>query len=140
MKFTRQEEIAILVVSVLGNHIGETVPVSDIAKDHGVSVLFLKKILRELRQAGIVQSKEGIGGGYTLVKQPKDISVLDVFTAVDGTKDASFITSETHRYNTLCPLQPDCLPQQIRQLISTAFLTYLSHITIDAFITKERNL
>ena len=103
-------------------------------------MLFLKKILRQLKQAGIVQSKEGIGGGYSLTKNPKDISVLDVFSAVDSAMDTSFVISDRKRYNRLCPLQPDCLPQQIRQLISTAFLTYISHITIDAFSMNERNV
>ncbi len=78
MKLTRQEEVAILVVSSIGARINQRVPLSDIASEHGISQLFLKKIARNLRKAGIIDSKEGVDGGYTLAKDPSSISVLDI--------------------------------------------------------------
>jgi Rrf2 family iron-sulfur cluster assembly transcriptional regulator len=131
MKLTRGEEVAILLVSVIGRASGR-ISLSDISREHGVSLLFLKKIARSLRQAGIIDSKEGAGGGYVLAKDPSAISVLDILEAVGGQKEA--ILPETSR---ICPLAPDCLPQKIRQFISNAFSRYCSNVSIDQIVKNN---
>lgn len=131
MKLTRTEEVAILIVSVLASRNGRRVPLRDISASHGISMLFLKKIARSLRQAGIIDSKEGAGGGYILAREPSLISVQDIIHAV-GTGDKGPISfSETPR---ICPLLPNCMPQKIRRFISNAFHTYCSNVTVDQLI------
>ena len=130
MKLTRGEEVAILLVSTIASHSDARVSLSDISLEHGVSILFLKKIARRLRQASLIASKEGVGGGYILAKEPSSISVLDILQAV-GLGDKELISSETLR---ICPLAPNCMPQKIRHFISNAFSTYCSNITVDQFI------
>ena len=46
----------------------------------------LVKILQGLTMAGIVETKEGKNGGIRLAKQPKDISILDIFHALEKGK------------------------------------------------------
>lgn len=135
MKLTRQEEVAILIVSSIGDRANRRVPLSDISHEHGVSLLFLKKIARSLRIAGIIDSKEGVGGGYTLAKDPSNISVLNILQAV-GVEDVKLVSSSKNS-SRICPLLPNCMPQKIRHFISTAFSTYCSNITIDQLIKKE---
>jgi len=43
-----------------------------------------KKIASDLKKAGILTSKEGISGGYSLAKKPADIRLLDVLKVLDG--------------------------------------------------------
>ena len=50
----------------------------------GVSLRFTLKILRKLLLAGIVRSYKGKSGGYMLAKEPKEISMYDVITAIEG--------------------------------------------------------
>lgn len=45
---------------------------------------FLEAIISDLRRAGLVTSTRGARGGYRLSRHPRDISVGDVFRAVDG--------------------------------------------------------
>ena len=132
MKLTRGEEVAILLVSSIGSRAGSRIPLSDISVEHGVSLLFLKKIARSLRQAGIIDSKEGAHGGYTLAKDPSCISVLDILHAVGGKEKE--VPETTPR---ICPLRPNCMPQKIRRFISSAFNTYCSNISVDQLIKKE---
>jgi Rrf2 family protein len=134
MKLTRGEEVAILIVTSIGAQIGKRVPLSDISQEHGVSLLFLKKIARSLRQAGIIDSKEGVHGGYTLAKEPSAISVLDILHAVGG--ETTELVSASKNSSRICPLQPNCMPQKIRHFISDAFSTYCSNITIDQLMKK----
>ena len=45
---------------------------------------FLAKILKDLVKNGLVKVKRGSKGGYTLGKDPSDITFLDIIEAVDG--------------------------------------------------------
>lgn len=58
----------------------------DLAEFQGVSPSLVAKIFTGLQKAGIVQSGEGIRGGFRLAKPPGDITVYDVVRAVDGNK------------------------------------------------------
>ena len=133
MKLNRQEELSILVASELASREGTRVSLSDIASTHGISNAYPKKVTRMLKLAGIVASKEGVGGGYLLARPSSEITVLDLLKASGSTNDATELELKGQR---VCPLQPDCLPQRIRQRIATAFLTYCGNITLDQLIKK----
>ena len=45
---------------------------------------FLENIVADLKNAGLVRSTRGARGGYALTREPRDVSLGDVFRAVDG--------------------------------------------------------
>lgn len=49
-----------------------------------VSLSYLEQLFARLRACELVDSQRGPGGGYTLARDPLDISVADIVTAVDG--------------------------------------------------------
>jgi Rrf2 family protein len=55
-----------------------------IAQAQEIPVNFLENILRDLRRGGIVDSRRGQQGGYTLARPAEEISVADVIRAVEG--------------------------------------------------------
>jgi Rrf2 family protein len=55
-----------------------------IATAQGVPLRFLENILGDLRNAGIVESRRGVEGGYLLSRPPAEITLADVIRAVDG--------------------------------------------------------
>ena len=55
---------------------------------------FLLQILRNLVTHGILQSTRGVEGGYTLLRRPDDISVLEVIEAIDGPLGSEVPVSE----------------------------------------------
>jgi Rrf2 family protein len=55
-----------------------------IAHAQGIPFPFLGSILRDLREAGLVNSQRGADGGYWLAKPAAEISVADVIRAIDG--------------------------------------------------------
>lgn len=59
-----------------------------LAEFHGVSTSYLLKHLQALSAAGIVYSTSGPRGGYSLGRNPGDISLLDIVLAVEGTQPA----------------------------------------------------
>ena len=56
----------------------------DVAKKEGVSQGYLEEVARLLRAAKLVEGRRGIGGGYVLAKDPADITVANVVTALEG--------------------------------------------------------
>ena len=63
---------------------GETAQAIDIAEANNIPKKFLDAILGELRNAGIVHSKKGPGGGYMLARPPGEIKLGLVVRTLDG--------------------------------------------------------
>jgi Rrf2 family protein len=64
--------------------VGEIVQVAEIARQNNISKKFLDAILLDLRNAGMLRSKKGPGGGYALAKPASSIKVGAVVRALDG--------------------------------------------------------
>jgi Rrf2 family protein len=61
------------------------VPSHEAAREEGLPERFLMKVLKPLVGAGVLRSVRGPSGGYTLARAPKDVTLLDLVEAVDGT-------------------------------------------------------
>jgi Rrf2 family protein len=64
--------------------VGGLANAEQIAQAQDIPLNFLENILRDLRRAGIVESRRGQSGGYALARPPEEISVADVIRAVEG--------------------------------------------------------
>ncbi len=60
------------------------VQISEIAKNENISQKFLESILLTLRKNGFLGSKKGKGGGYYLIREPKDIVMASVIRVLEG--------------------------------------------------------
>jgi Rrf2 family protein len=63
---------------------GELAQIEQLAQAEAVPANFLAQILIKLRDAGLITSRRGNHGGYTLAKPPEDISLYDILVAVEG--------------------------------------------------------
>ncbi len=58
--------------------------IKDISKSANIPSKFLGQILLELKNAGLLQSKMGFGGGYYLAKPPSEINLGHIVRVLDG--------------------------------------------------------
>ncbi len=58
--------------------------ISDISLERKIPLKFLENILLELKNAGILDSKKGKGGGYYLRNDPAETRMATVFRIIDG--------------------------------------------------------
>jgi len=58
--------------------------VRDIAERTALPQPYLEQILLALKGAGLVRSKRGVGGGYTLARDATEITLAEIVSAVDG--------------------------------------------------------
>jgi Rrf2 family protein len=72
------------MVYLAGRPPGEPSLVTDIATQNAIPKKFLDTILGELRNAGLVNSKKGKGGGYTLARSAQEIRVGHIIRILDG--------------------------------------------------------
>ena len=80
MIITRATEYAIRAILYMSKFpTGEIVLKKDICRTQDVTPAFLTKIFQPLVKEGIVGSQRGVGGGFFLQRDPKDITVYDVF-------------------------------------------------------------
>ncbi len=72
------------MVHLAGRPVGTPSLVSHIAATNAIPKKFLDAILGELRNAGLVQSKKGRGGGYVLAIPASQIMVGQIIRTLDG--------------------------------------------------------
>jgi len=86
MKLSLKVEYACQVLAQLGNFYGQKqLPhIDDLAKAEKIPSNYLVQILNELRNAGLIVSKRGKQGGYSLSREAKLISLYEIVCAVDG--------------------------------------------------------
>jgi len=85
MLITRATEYAIRALLYLSKQPkGEIVLKKDICANQDITPAFLTKILQPLIKQGIVGSQRGVGGGFYLIRDPAEVSLLDVLIAEEG--------------------------------------------------------
>lgn len=62
----------------------EPIRASEIAKAQHVSLRFMEIILNELKHGGFVESKRGNEGGYTLVRDARNLTVREIIENIQG--------------------------------------------------------
>lgn len=85
-RLSQKSDYGLILLSSLRSEASQGKPqsISSIAKKHKLSAKFLSQVAQELKRAGILASREGVSGGYSLAKSAKQIKVLDVLMALDG--------------------------------------------------------
>ena len=85
MKINRSTGYALLAVGYMAQHKDQKIVLSQtIAKEYGIPLQYLLKLLLQLVRVNILRSKRGPRGGYYLAVPPNKITMLQVIEAVDG--------------------------------------------------------
>lgn len=110
------------------------VRIKDIAARQGVSVKYLEKLVRELKDAGFVRSRRGPRGGHELDKPLEAISVGDIVRALEG--DLSLVECGSNGGN--CPRLAECLTRGVWMEAARAMHEKLDSITLADLVAGHR--
>lgn len=75
---------------------------SEIGRAEEISEDYVEQILIKLKSAGLVASHRGAGGGFSLARDPRRISVADVLAATEGPPDLAPCLKDRCRRRTYC--------------------------------------
>jgi Rrf2 family transcriptional regulator, iron-sulfur cluster assembly transcription factor len=85
MQITRAGEYAVLGLMCLARRsAGSVVMIDEVSREEKIPKSFAAKIFQSLAKGGLVKSNRGSGGGFTLLKPAKEITVLEVIEAIEG--------------------------------------------------------
>lgn len=107
MQLTREGDYGIRSVLYLARQPYKKISfVTEISEDYKIPRSFLAKILQKLVKGKIVRSYRGVKGGFSLARQAKDISVLDVLEAIEGKMalNLCIVDRKSCEFNRNCPL------------------------------------
>jgi len=85
---------------------GEGRKIREVVEETEIPASFASQILADLVRAGLATSKAGRDGGYRLVRDPAQVSVLEVVEAAEGTLRAErcALGDGPCRWDAVCPL------------------------------------
>ncbi|MDO5363133.1 MAG: Rrf2 family transcriptional regulator [Eubacteriales bacterium] len=81
MFITRESDYAVRVIRALAGE--QRLSVSEICERESITAPFAYKILKKLQKSGIVRGFRGVHGGYSLNRQPDEMTLFDVYSAID---------------------------------------------------------
>jgi Rrf2 family protein len=85
MQITRTADYGVRVLTHLAMlPPGTRLTAEELATENHASVSFVAKILQRLVASRLVISRRGFEGGFSLGRDPRSVSVLDIITALDG--------------------------------------------------------
>ena len=92
---TQKTRYSMLAMVRLAKEYGKgTLMINEIAESERIPKRFLESILLELKKNGYLSSKLGKNGGYCLMKNPKEISLLEIVQLFEGSVAMLRCTSE----------------------------------------------
>jgi Rrf2 family iron-sulfur cluster assembly transcriptional regulator len=110
--------------------------VRDIAERTGLPQPYLEQILLALKGAGLVRSKRGVGGGYVLARDPSDITLGQIVSAVDGPIVAGDF-GEPHQ-NGACDHEGQCILLAVWAGVGHHMREHLDSFTLADMVTRSR--
>jgi len=83
-KLTKRADYALALLALLAREPkGERVSLSNM-ETMGMPKAFMAQIAKDLVNGGVLESKEGKGGGYSLAKEPGETTVKEALEVVEG--------------------------------------------------------
>jgi Rrf2 family protein len=124
---------AIHILSLMHHYPEDWLSSEFIADSVNVNAAIIRKELITLRAAGLIQSKEGKGGGSALAMPAKKIRLSDIYSAVNNSVSVLGRTNSTNPENKIGKK----ISKQITALyteVDEAFLKMLGKKTLQQFV------
>lgn len=83
-KVSTKGDYGIILMTSLAKAEDDYIPLNKVAKERGLPLRYLAHLAKKLKEAGLLESKEGKRGGYRLSQKPKRITVAQILEALEG--------------------------------------------------------
>jgi Rrf2 family cysteine metabolism transcriptional repressor len=115
----------------LARHFGEgSLSLHTVAEREQLPEAYLEQLVAVLRKAGLVLGKRGAGGGYTLSRDPREITAGDVVRALEGPIEPQICTAEGDPVLN-CVLEQDCGTRAVWHKLQATIARALDGMTLD---------
>jgi Rrf2 family protein len=85
LRLSRKAEYGIIALKyILSRPPGQTTSAREIAERYNIPAELMAKVLQKLAKDGLLQSAQGVHGGYVLAVEPAQINVAAIVESIDG--------------------------------------------------------
>lgn len=129
---SQKARYALRAMLALSAHWGEPpVLIAEIADEQGIPKKFLEVILLELKRHGLVHSRRGREGGYSLSKAPNEISFAQILRITDGPlAQVPCVSQSAYRRCEDCPNEEGCAIRKVMFQVREATVRILESTTL----------
>ncbi|NIA15975.1 MAG: Rrf2 family transcriptional regulator [Nitrospiraceae bacterium] len=141
MLITQKSRYGLRAVFELAKRFGHgPTKICDIARAQAIPQRFLEAILRELKQAGMVESRRGSDGGYFLLRSPDKLTLDDVLVSLQGPIDPMGCIPGDDASVNGCDLYGRCVFLPIWEATRDAVQQVFRQATFSSLVQQERKL
>jgi Rrf2 family iron-sulfur cluster assembly transcriptional regulator len=109
------------------------VTLAEISQRQKISLSYLEQLFGKLRRRELVDSVRGPGGGYTLAKDPAQVSVAEIIIAVDEPIDATQCGGKEN-----CRDDEKCITHDLWVRLNDHIFDYLGAITLKQLVDEQK--
>jgi len=137
MRLSKRGEYGLRAMIALASEGPEArVQIKEIAERENIPIKFLEQILLTLKNAGLLHSKMGIGGGYYLAKPAADITLGQVVRILDGPLAPVNCVSQMAYEPCGCPDEATCGLRLAMLDVRNAIADIMDHRSLADVITR----
>lgn len=114
--------------------------IKEIALREQISAKFLEQILLALKNAGMLHSKMGVGGGYYLARSANEITLGQIFRVLDGPVAPVKCVSQMAYEPCGCPDEETCGLRLVMGEIRNAVSDILDHTSLADVIKRQNTI
>src|SRR5512139_1656156 len=143
MRLSKRGEYGLRAMITLAEPAGNStspvmMQIKEISRREKISPKFLEQILLTLKNAGLLHSKMGVGGGYYLARSASEITLGQIFRVLDGHLAPIRCVSQTAYESCGCPDEQTCGLRLAMSDVRNAIAGILDNTSL-ADITKRQN-
>lgn len=136
MQVSRTLDYAVRSLTYLGRDPIGRFSIKEISQNQHVPLNYLAKIMRKLVNKGIVRSMVGPEGGYVLRKSPREITLREVYEAIEG----EFRMIDCMEKDSICFLYENCPQLPVWDKLQISMIKILESTTLEDMLKQKREV
>lgn len=126
------------LIQLAGTPSGQPVLIADLARDQRIPKKFLEFILLSLRKGGILQSRIGKGGGYSLALPPNRIAISTIVRILEGDiAPVQCLSTTNYAHCEECQDEATCGIKLTMADVNTALTSIMDNLTLADMIERS---
>ncbi len=114
------------------------VTLAAISERQNISLSYLEQLFGKLRRHELVDSVRGPGGGYSLARLARNITVADIIFAVDEPLDATNCGGKGHCKVGRRPGAATCMTHDLWTTLNRKMIDYLDSVSLQDLVDQQR--
>ena len=141
MHFSAQEEYGLrCLLRLASQSSGRSATLQEISSAEGISLPYAAKMMRILREGGVVISVRGQSGGYSLSRSASDITVAEVMEILGGRLFEREFCDEHAGKEDTCTHSVDCAIRSLWRSMQSVVDRLLARTTIQDLVSTEEQM